>query len=81
LGGGRVFVDQVVQNGFPADPFSIDVGHRGAASVTFVVRDTDSGAQDRGAVALEDDVVRTGEVDPRSRTRNLMSSNGWSAGA
>jgi len=49
LGGGRVFVDQVVQNGFPADPFSIDVGHRGAASVTVVVRDTDSGAQDRGA--------------------------------
>lgn len=35
---------------------------RWAASVTFVVRDTDSGAQDRGAVALEDDVVRTGEV-------------------
>ena len=49
LGGGRVFVDQAVQNGFPADPFSIDAGHRGAASVTSIVRDADSGAQDRGA--------------------------------
>jgi transcriptional regulator with XRE-family HTH domain len=34
LSGGRVLVDLAVQNGFPA--FSIDAGHRGAASVTSV---------------------------------------------
>jgi hypothetical protein len=37
----------------------------------------DGADQDPGAGGLEDGVERGGEVDPRSRIRNLVSSNRW----
>jgi len=38
-GGVGVLVDQAAQDGFSPDPLAVDVGHGGAGSVRFVVRD------------------------------------------
>src|ERR1039458_3420220 len=52
LGGIRVFVDQAAQDGFSADLSCVDVGHGGAGSATFIVRDALGDALMPGGVVV-----------------------------